>query len=287
MGVVVGAAQHFESTISPVDFYCESGFAFALNIAPDLCPSGPYVWAHEAILQNLRHLGLKMKHVTLRKGFPNRSDAIVHAMRVVREAVLSVEALEHQLVTFADEEGLALSMPWGPEGDACLKTVSLKELQQEDSPVFGFYRIDKCNESNKRARVLKGLECALEMNNQSTNFQLDGYDFGPQGYTTWANALRSERFNAQGSWWNSQVWSECRQVASDYFKNWMWPQCDETRALAQVFSDVSRLLGEAGNRELASKRRAELVLQAAEVEATAANLLRCLLAQLRKKPPSD
>ena len=278
MGVVVGAANHYGTSFSPKDYYCESGFAFALNVAPDLCPSGPYCWNHKAVLENLRQLGLEISYIPL-----DGKTVIDDALCAVGEAVLSVEALEHQLVSNSDEEGLVLSMPWGPDGAACLKRVEFQDLQEIKPPIFGFYRIDRSNPAQKHVRVLRGLECALRMYDDSVDFQMDGYRFGPSGFEVWADALHSHKYDTHGNWWNAQVWSECRHVASEYFKNWELVACDETSSLAQTFSEVSSLLVKAGAHELDNDKKRTLVQRAAEVESRTPNLLRSLVGKLRNK----
>ncbi|MCY3884302.1 MAG: hypothetical protein OXG24_05225, partial [Gammaproteobacteria bacterium] len=201
MGVAVGAANHYGLNLTPMEFYCESGFAFALNIAADLCPSGPYCWNHESVLENLSQMGLNFKHLPLSYKTSNRNDIVEDAVSAAREAVLSIEALEHQLVTQANQVELELSLPWGPDVDACLSKVAIDDLHKDEPPIFGFYRIDKGNTVNKRMRVLQGLECALQMFTNSDRFQIEGYRFGPSAYQVWVDALRADEFNAHGHWW--------------------------------------------------------------------------------------
>lgn len=281
MGVVVGAANHYGLSFVPRDFYCESGFAYALNVAPDLCPSGPYCWNHMHVLENLLLLGLRMTHISLGYSSDPNNDVAEEAARAAKESLLSVEALEHQLVSNSDEMGLELSLPWGPDGDACLRRVEFEDLRKKDPPIFGFYRIDSCDSAAKPVRVLRGLECALRMYEAAADFQTDGYRFGLAGFEVWADALRSGEFNTQGNWWNAQVWSECRHVASEYFNNWESRQYDETSSLAQQFSEVSSLLSKAGDQELDNDKKRSLVQQAGEIESHTPDLIRSLVEKIR------
>lgn len=279
MGVAVGAANHYGSSLAPMELYCESGFAFALNIAPDLCPSGPYCWNHESVLKNLRQLGLNFKYLPLGKNASNRNNIVEDAMNATREAVLSVESLEHQLVARMNQEEFELAMPWGPDADACIHRVAIADLPKDEPPIFGFYRIDKGDLASKRQRVLQGLECALEMHTNSAEFQSEGYRFGLSAYEVWSDALQANEFNGHGHWWNSQVWSECRSVASQYFSNWEFGDCKETRSLAKSFSEVSDFLSKAAPHELGNMEKAALVQEAAAVEAGTPALLRDLISK--------
>ncbi|MCY3885222.1 MAG: hypothetical protein OXG24_09970, partial [Gammaproteobacteria bacterium] len=77
----------------------------------------------------------------------------------------------------------------------------------------------------------------------------------------------------------SQVWSECRSVASQYFSNGDFDECDETRSLAKIFSEVSDLLNKAAPHELDNKEKASLVQDAAAMEASTTELLRSLISK--------
>lgn len=283
MGVVVGAANHYGLSFFPKEYYCESGFAYALNIAPDLCPSGPYCWNHQHVLENLRHLGLSITYISLGDTTDPNNKVADEAARAHKEAVLSVEALEHQLVSDSDAKGIELSLPWGPDSEACLKRVEFDAMTKKDSPIFGFYRFDRCDSSEKLVRVSRGLDCALRMYGESADFQADGYRFGLSGFEVWADALRSNEFNSHGNWWNAQVWSECRHVAAEYFNNWELFECSETSSLAQKFSEVSSLLREAGDHELDNAKKRSLVLQAGDIESRAFDLLKDLAAKTRSE----
>ena len=283
MGVVVGAANHYGTNFEPTEYYCESGFAYALNIAPELCPSGPYCWNHQSVVGNLRRLGLSMTHTYLGDSSPSSNDVVGQASSAAREALLSIEGLEHQLVSHSDERGLDLSLPWGPDSAACLNRVDYEDLRRQELQVFGFYRIDSCDSAEKRIRVLQGLESALRMYREPSNFEMDGYRFGLGGLESWADALSSNEFDLHGNWWNAQVWSECRHVASEYFSNWEFIECEETNQLAQKYSVVANLLSKAGEKELDNESKRTLVLQATEVEASIPSVLRDLVERINEQ----
>ena len=58
LGVVKDTAQHYVTGFSTTEYFAESGFAYAVNIHPEICPSGPYCWNHQPILESLRHVGI-------------------------------------------------------------------------------------------------------------------------------------------------------------------------------------------------------------------------------------
>ena len=286
MGVVVGAARHYGSTISPQEFFCESGFAFALNIHFEICPSGPYCWSHVPVLDCLRNLGIAGSYMPA-KGTSTETTPLQNVIRdgqlAVRDAVLSVEGLDHQIVSDFDTEKFNLELPWGPDVPATTTQVLYKELQDNNTSVFGFYRFDSCEIAPKHIRVLAGLECALSMYNNSDQFPLEGYSFGLDGYNTWITALRSGSYEKQGHWWNSMVWSECRKFASEYFSDWQFSVTDETRSLAGCYEEVADLIGKASNHEISDSEKIGLVTQASELEQHAPHLLGQVVKQLKEE----
>ncbi len=285
MGVVVGAAKHFDSTVSVAEFYCESGFAFALNIHSEImCPSGPYCWNHAPVLERLKLLGLHGTYVGSDSDGDERERRISIeqlARKASDEAVASMEGLEHQLITSNDETSFNLAMPWGDDAPSCLPELSYESWRNQSANAFGFYRFDPCDDSVKRQRMLAGLECALEMYESPSAFQQDGYQFGLSAYDAWQNALDSDSYDKHGHWWNAMVWSECRNVASKYFQDWPGPSEECAQLLSNSFSKVGELMQTASPHELDRSKKKELIREAAECESTLPHLIRELAEPLR------
>lgn len=269
VGAVVGAARHYASSISASDFFCESGFAFAINMHPETCPSAPYCWNHTSVLDCLRNLGISATHIPLQ--YPDGTTASAsnveeQARRAASEAILSVEGLEHQLVTGCDDEQFKFALPWGPDVPSCMTNVLYKDLYGDNPPVFGFYRFDQCDSVAKQSRIIEGLKCALSMYQQPSQFQMDGYTFGTSAYKNWITALESGNYEKQGHWWNAMVWAECRSHAAEYFKNWPQDPKNETIELSTLYSQVSELLAQASDNQLEDAEKARLIGQASELE---------------------
>lgn len=269
IGTVVGTAQHYALPFSALDFFCESGFAFALNIHIETCPSGPYCWNHARVLTCLRNLGLAGTHIPLQhpEGAPVSTHSVEEQARAaVQDAVLSIEALEHQIVTGSDEYEFKLALPWGPNVPSCMSNLPYKDLHRSDPPVFGFYRFDQCEAATQKTRLREGLKCALSMYRQPTQFQQEGYAFGIAAYKNWIAALQSGNYDKQGHWWNAMVWAECRSHAAEYFKNWPHNPTTEANELASLFSKISELLIQSGDNELSDAKKIGLIEQASELE---------------------
>ncbi len=283
VGAVVGAARHYASSISASDFFCESGFAFAINIHPETCPSAPYCWNHANVLECLRNLGISATHIPLQ--YPDGKTASAsnveeQARRAASEAILSVEGLDHQLVTDCDDEQFNLALPWGPDVPSCMTSVRYKDLYGDNPPVFGFYRFDQCDSVSKQSRILEGLNCALRMYQQPSEFQMDGYVFGVSAYKNWITALESGNYEKQGHWWNAMVWAECRSHAAEYFKNWPHGPSNEIIKLATLFSQISELLTQSSDNQLEDTDKARLISQASELEQRVAPLLQKVVEKL-------
>ena len=282
MGAVIGAANHLGTQHTGPAFFCESGFAFALNIHPQLCPSAPYCWNHEQIFECLRQLGI---HTTLIPALYESDNSNSNALKVLEEAfseaTLSIASLEQQLVTGMNHEQLDLALPWGPGVPSCSEHIKISDLADRDTQVFGFHRFDVCKESKHKERIQAALNCALRMYREPKTFQYDDYTFGLDAFNTWKLGLKSELSDLQGHWWNAVVWSECRYIAAEYFGNWnLDVGKHQAKLLAERFSELGSLLEQAASPDLDVTEKSNLIEKAGNIESEVPELIEELLQRL-------
>ena len=284
MGVVVGAAKHFGSKLSTMEFFVESGFAFALNIHPGICPSGPYYWNHESVFDSLQQLGLTITRITPPEIPRTRESRLAIESQVrsgFEDAVVSMEGLDHQLVVNCDEDGFEFAMPWGPDAEACLPKISYADWRElESPPIFGFYRIEPCETSIEENRVRNALKNAIDMYENNATLAFDGYEFGLSAYNKWISTLKSGDFDQQGQWWNCMVWGECRFFAMEYFRNWPLPHTSETAELASHFGRISQSISDASKHDLDTQEKLNLLQDAFDVESRVPELLHKIASNL-------
>lgn len=284
MGVVIGAAEHYGTGLSAAEYFAESGFAYAVNIHPVICPSGPYVWNHEPILDALRQLGIDGERVG--SGYDSQTRAAREAIEATvqagfGEAVVSMEGLEHQLIVDSNSERMTFAMPWGNEAESCMKEMVCEDWRSvKEPPPFGFYRFDACDVAPKETRIRLAIDTALAAYESPSKFETEDYKYGLNAYGQWIDALKVESEDTHGQWWNCVVWSECRHFASEYFRDLSIDAKDQTDELANLFQQSSDLLMQASAHELLNDQKSALIQEVEAIETRIPALLREIRSKL-------
>lgn len=60
-GCIEGISKYFGYDYSPPEVFYYSGLGFLINMAEHICPSGPYVWKYDKVIELLSGMGLKMQ----------------------------------------------------------------------------------------------------------------------------------------------------------------------------------------------------------------------------------
>ena len=284
MGVVIGVAQHFGTGLSTAEYFAEGGFAFAVNIHPEICPSGPYCWDHEPVLDCLRQLGIDGKLIasTAEDGTREAREEIEAQVTAgFNEAIVSMMGLDHQLIVNCDAEKMEFALPWGTDPGSCMESLKYDDWRdQKKPPPFGFYRFDSCEVAPKEARVQQSLDIAIQMFESPSKFEIEDDKFGPNSYELWIEALEKGLGDLHGQWWNATVWCECRYFAFEYFREWPFGSNSQTEELAELFKKSSDLLREASSQDLGNEAKVRLIREVQETEGLVPPLLRELSSTL-------
>ena len=280
MGVILGTGQHFDTGLNVSEYYAESGFAYAVNIHPELCPSGPYCWNHVPILDAMRHLGIDGGRLEFDAFANTREDRIAIAEKVqegFKEGVVSMEGLEHQLIVECDTDNMTFAMPWDNAVDSCLKELSWEAwVNHHEPPPFGFYRFSTSEIAPKDQRIRQAIKVALTIYESPVTFETEDYKFGPNAFNQWCHGLENKEADKHGHWWNCMVWSECRHFAAEYFRDWPLGSNDHASQLASIFKQSSDLLEKASPHDLSNEQKIDFIRQIETLEKQVPLLLRSL-----------
>ncbi len=276
MGVMCGALNFYGIEISPREIYVETGYFAALNIHPTLCPSGPYCWNHQPVLDGLKEAGLDVtildaadedQATRLQKTFENIREA--HSNSLVVQL-----GMEFQLVTSVDDSKMGLTLPWNPGPDFVKSELSVDEyLQGEYKNIFGWWQIKQCPQKGKKDRLHSGLKRALSAYEQPSTYQQTGYQFGIEAYETWITGLSSSEFDPHGHWWNAMVWSELRQVAAKSFRDSWYEESSDAQGLSEHLSHIAQSIYTAADRESSIPSKIGALMQAQDHERNVPALL--------------
>jgi len=289
MGVVKGVADYFDLGLTPATVFGGSGHAFIINIHKELCPSGPYCWNRSEFDRLLAKLGVGVTHL----GAFSATSSAEERAAIERKICAALDAgtpcallnLENQLITGYDAEGFDTAQPWECAKDFPPSRLSFGSWKELGEHVYvNFSVFEKMLPAERKTTIVQSLEFAGDARKNPTRYSMDGYGFGPDGYTNWIAAV-DKSGASHGNWWNATVWSECRAMASDYFGEIQmeYPAvADFAAELAEVYHDVSGLLREAGDKDLASGRKVEVLREAQQKEAMAASAMGAFAAALRR-----
>jgi hypothetical protein len=281
IGVIRGAANLYDMLVSDAMLYGGSGHAFLMHIHPELCPSGPDTWTMDGFFRQLRGVGISMTPC----GFfgpdssaAQRREAEAWVRQRMEAGVpCSLLNLEHQLITGIDAEGMQTAQPWPGMAfpPARLTFGSWAELGKDIH--ITFFSLQRTNPLPAEHVVKNSLRYALDLYDQPQRHQAPGCAVGAGAWAAWIEAVGTGHGSSHGSWWNSMVWSECRERAGDYFDE--IARCHAgsipgAAVLAEEYRRVGAALREAGLKETPDARRLSLLATARDAEAVCIQRIR-------------
>ncbi|MEM7363344.1 MAG: hypothetical protein AAF525_04935 [Pseudomonadota bacterium] len=297
MGVVIGAARHYESEAGHMDvslpvlsdamLFGVTGQAFLINVNETVEQSSPYIWNRDPFFRLVRNTGLEFQDL----GFFSGRESVEQrqaAQDTLRDAlssgkICSLINMEHQLVTGFDESGLVTSPPWPWN-----KAYPPRRLSFDSWVEFGsefhcnFFVIDRVARASEETMIRSGFEYALSVLQQPEVHQESGFVVGLAAYDLWIDVV-TDYGDTHGHWWNAAVWGQCRDFAQKYCVEVAerLPEASvEAYSLAKQYDEIAsgfRFVGDVTR--TISERRARL-RQMRDIEAATERTLLTLLAKL-------
>jgi len=195
------------------------GFAFAMNVGDDLCPSGPSAWADHKLLPLGADAGLPIETfhgAQSQPDFPDlqkkafaRAQAVIDAgLPVIGNNMVVPEAY---LVVGYDEAGNYLFVNF--EGDRA--KISKRHHSELDFLWFQFPTLKP--PADDRLVVRKAIVTALKLA-EGKNFDSSG--IGLRAYDNWIKGVTASQDGkfGFGAGYNAACWAECRRFALAFLK---------------------------------------------------------------------
>lgn len=273
--VLKGVADYYRLDISDVMLTGLSGHAFLMNIHPELCPSGPYIWNFEDYVRLVRNVGLEIEQLGFCDSNTSREDRekLEDALRdrLDKGIPCAMVNMENQLIIGYDEKGFDLIQPWGSDCEGMtpnrLTFGDWTELGNEIHLCFTSYH--PVQSIAERDAIIASLNYALNLYKNPDGHTYPPYAVGKNAYTNWITALKNGKANPHGAWWNAMVWFECRKTAALFFREIATkypPTFELAMVLSEEFEEIADSLKEAGNKDVTFADRALMVEKAAEIE---------------------
>lgn len=277
IGVVKGVLDHFGIDSTPAETFVLSGHAFVINIHEELCPSAPYCWDQGRFRDLLPNLGVRMEELGMVLPTAPREERERIEGRIRSELddgnVCSVLNLDHQLVLGYDDAGFHLAQPWA-EGvvDSTPPRLSFGTWEEfATGPPAAFFRFEPCARRSEPVPTASALDFAVDAWRCPSRFAGNPYGFGRLAYENWLAGIDTGHAEGHGNWWNSMVWGECRERASDYFQDlaaeFRGPvDPRQARELALDYRTLARLLYRASDKTASAGDKHGCVEQARDLD---------------------
>ena len=291
MGVMQSASAYYDLPWTEPELFVGSGHAFVTNVRFDLCPSGPYVWKTDNVHTLFSNLNLDVEMIGFvlpgqssdeqRKSF---DDSILASFDAGK--VCTIECLDHQVVKGYDEEGFLLTQPWSPTLDSTPPKLKFGSFEGFSSgpPVCAFAVSRNENESGSIRAILKdAIAYGIDLwDDPTAHIENETYGMGPQAYPNWIKAIDDGFGKQHGAWWNGTVWSECKMMAAQFFKELAAEADFSAELLSELSSNyqsAAEAMMEASKLDLTPDKQKEAVRQAEAAETRAVGHLREILPQ--------
>lgn len=205
--------------------YGATGHGFILNIAKDLCPSGPTAWNTSMIVESSRNLGVEIDGLMAWKDSPDFEEKQAEAWKFVQKAINAEQpCYGWQIGDIADFyiiygyddigyyfKGYRVEDGGGPKPWQEIGTTGVTLLE--------INRVKKVKPADDISTVKQGIQNALKhAQNPKEWIQYPQYKSGLEGYDAWISAMESGTAVSFGLAYNTAVWSECRIMAVEFLK---------------------------------------------------------------------
>jgi hypothetical protein len=223
LGCVRGCLDYLGLEVTDAWIYGGTGHAFILNIAQDLCSSGPTAWRTEMLFQLGRNLGYSIEGV-----FGSKHDHDLEQLQ--REAwefvKLSIDqefpcygwelgVPEFYVVYGYDDTGYYISGPGCDEGRG---PKAWEELGDTGIGIVEVYNL-KRSQVAEDAKVIKdALRAVLKHASNPSEWIFEGYKSGLAGFDSWIRDMEDGKADRFGLGYNAAVWTECRKYAVLFLK---------------------------------------------------------------------
>ena len=227
MSCIKGANDYFDLDWSLPKLYGYSTHAFMVNVHKDLCPSSPYVWNHDRFYLALRNMGMRRSGTVMLEKYSPAALKTQTELRIKEHLdagkVCIMDFLEHQLIAGYDDGGFLLLKPWNCSSPVELPSLSFasfsEALERKDEGWVGFTFLEKEDlRSDEESLLRDALAAILKMRSDPGSFAMPGYACGDAGWEAWLQAVDKGLGTGHGHWWTGMVWSECRNMAGEFFK---------------------------------------------------------------------
>jgi hypothetical protein len=229
MGCLKGCLDFLKIEISDAWLYGGTGHAFVINLAEDVCPSGPTAWMTGKLFELGPNLGYKLDNVFGFKHQDDFAEVQARAFQHVQHAIdqghpcygWELEIPEFYVVYGYDDAAADSGAGYyysGPGCDEGKGPKPLNELGDTGIGVVEMYSVSPGETADDVSTIREALTFALQHAANPKEWIFEGYASGLKGFDNWIAALQAGKASDMGMRYNTGVWLECRRNAVGFLK---------------------------------------------------------------------
>ncbi|MHA1136064.1 MAG: ArsR/SmtB family transcription factor [Candidatus Thorarchaeota archaeon] len=223
LGAVEASLKFLKQKISPAWIYGGTGHAFIINIAKDLCPSGPTAWRTMMLHELSSNLGYRVDGIFAVKTNPEfprlQEKAWNHAIECIDKEIpcygWELEAPEFYNITGYDDVGYHYSGPGCENGKG---PKPWRDLGNTGIGILEVYSVHPSGTANPVKAIKQALVKSLYHASNPEDTIFPNYRSGLTGYDWWISAIEYGSAQVMGHAYNAGVWAECRKFAAQFLK---------------------------------------------------------------------
>ena len=225
LGCLDGCFEYYGIEISKPWLYGTTGHGFILNIAEDICPSGPTAWNTAMIFQQTRKLGAEISGILAWKNDTDFSQKQEDAWNHIKKAINNNqpcygwqigEIPDFDIIYGYDDVGYYYRGYRSEEGSG---PRPWKEVGTTGVPLLEMYRVNRIRPVDDKITIKNAFQLVLEHSkNPKEWIQYPKYKSGLEGYNQWVNAIAAGNAVSFGNAYNAALWAECRIMAVEFLK---------------------------------------------------------------------
>jgi hypothetical protein len=190
-----------------------TGYAFILNMHPEVCPSGPTAFDHGFLKQNAEALGLRFRTTDFTKWEGDLEARQREAFENVKKELAAGHPAfgwelglpEYYLIAGTNEKGYEYF-----DFDGSVKTCPWDSVATSEIGMAEFCFLDKAAPQDELRQLKSALEFLGDYTADPARYAIEGYTMGPAAYDLWIKALKEGKTDPWGMGYNTQVWAEAR-----------------------------------------------------------------------------
>jgi hypothetical protein len=223
LGCVEGCLKYLKKKVSTGWIYGGTGHAFILNIAKDLCPSGPTAWKTMMLFELAPNLGYKVDGIFASKSSPTfpkeQEKAWAHVKACIDNDIpcygWELDAPEFYVINGYNDIGYFCS---GPSHNETTGPRPWQDVGKSQIGILEIHSVHPTGTANQVKAIRESFEKVLYHSSNPSDLIFPNYRSGLAGYDWWIAAIEDGSALSMGHAYNAAVWAECRKYAVEFLK---------------------------------------------------------------------